>query len=535
MSDTISAATLKHWLQDGNEIALFDVREAGQFGEGHLFFAVPLPYSRLEIDVIRLAPRKSVRVVLTDDGEGVAEQAAQRLETLGYTRVQVLAQGNPGWVAAGYQLFKGVNVPSKTFGELVEHAYHTPHISATELDRWRQSGRPYVLLDGRTVDEHHKMTIPGSVACPNGELPYRINDVLEQAAVDANTPVVINCAGRTRSILGAQTLRNLQLPNPVLALENGTQGWTLAGLALEHGSLARYPEQAADEVHARESLVQVRANTETLRQRFAIPVLTASQAQAWLDDQGRSTFVFDIRSEQEYREKTLPGAIHAPGGQLVQATDQYLGVRNSRLILLDHEQVRAPVVASWLYQLGFEVAILEQGIATAIRVSALPDPVASLPVASGPLVASLFEQGKLALLDIRSSAAYRREHIAGVPWSIRPRLQQWLAAQSNRPSAVVLIADSAKIATLAAQDLRQAGVQRVEWLYGISALVHAGLRTQKESSLPDDAERIDYLFFVHDRHEGNLDAARNYLAWETTLVGLCTADELAVFRLPVTE
>lgn len=532
MSDTISAVTLKHWLQDGNEIALFDVREAGQFGEGHLFFAVPLPYSRLEIDVVRLAPRKTVRVVLVDDGDGVAEQAAQRLEALGYSRVLVLAQGNHGWVAAGYTLFKGVNVPSKTFGELVEHAYQTPHISPAELDRWRQSGQQYVLLDGRTIEEHHKMTIPSSVACPNGELPYRMSDIVEQAAVDANTPVMINCAGRTRSILGAQTLRNLQLPNPVLALENGTQGWTLSVLSLEHGSRSRYPEHVADGAHEQESLAQARATAETLRQRFAIPVLTAAQAQAWLDDQARSTFVFDIRSEQEYREKTLPGATHAPGEQLIQATDQYLGVRNSRLILLDHEQVHAPVVASWLYQLGFEVAILEQRIATAIHVPAIPDPVASLPVASGPLVASLFEQGKLALLDIRSSAAYRREHIAGVPWSIRPRLPQWLAAQSIRPETVVLIADSAKVATLAAQDLRQAGVQRVEWLYGISALVHAGLRTQKESALPDDAERIDYLFFVHDRHEGNLEAARDYLAWETALIGQCTADELAVFRLP---
>ena len=235
MADTISPATLRHWLADGAELALFDVREAGQFGEGHLFFAVPLPYSRLELDAPRLAPRKAVRLVLVDDGDGIATLAAGRLEALGYRQGLVLDGGVAAWQAAGHPLFKGVNVPSKTFGELVEHAYATPHISAHALDQWRREGKRFVLLDGRTLEEHHKMTIPGSVACPNGELAYRIGTLVP----DADVPVVINCAGRTRSILGAQTLRNLGLANPVLALENGTQGWYLAGLTLEHGSRAR--------------------------------------------------------------------------------------------------------------------------------------------------------------------------------------------------------------------------------------------------------------------------------------------------------
>lgn len=348
MADTISPATLRHWLADGAELALFDVREAGQFGEGHLFFAVPLPYSRLELDAPRLAPRKDVRLVLVDGGDGIATLAAGRLEALGYRQVLVLDGGVAAWQAAGHPLFKGVNVPSKTFGELVEHAYATPHISAHELDQWRREGKRFVLLDGRTLEEHHKMTIPGSVACPNGELAYRIGTLVP----DADVPVVINCAGRTRSILGAQTLRNLGLANPVLALENGTQGWYLAGLTLEHGSRARYPDQVPQDLEA------ARAAAERLRQHFSIPLLDAAQAQAWVDDTHRTTYVLDIRSAEEVRAGTLAGAAHAPGGQLIQATDQYVGVRRSRLILLDNEQVRAPVVASWLYQLGFEVAVL---------------------------------------------------------------------------------------------------------------------------------------------------------------------------------
>ena len=59
---SIHATTLKTWLHDGAEIALFDVREAGEFGEGHLFLATPVPYSRLEVEAVRLAPLSLIHI-----------------------------------------------------------------------------------------------------------------------------------------------------------------------------------------------------------------------------------------------------------------------------------------------------------------------------------------------------------------------------------------------------------------------------------------------------------------------------------------
>ncbi|RAM62846.1 sulfurtransferase [Herbaspirillum rubrisubalbicans] len=524
MADTISPATLRHWLADGAELALLDVREAGQFGEGHLFFAVPLPYSRLELDAPRLVPRQDVRLVLVDDGDGVAILAARRLEALGYRQVLVLDGGVQAWQAAGHTLFKGVNVPSKTFGELVEHAYATPHISASELDQWRRAGKRFVLLDGRTLEEHHKMTIPGSVACPNGELAYRIGTLVP----DADVPVVINCAGRTRSILGAQTLRNLGLANPVLALENGTQGWYLAGLTLEHGSKTRYPDQPPQDLEA------ARAAAERLRQHFAIPQLDAVQAQAWVDDPRRTTYVLDIRSAEEFLSGTLAGAVHAPGGQLIQATDQYVGVRRSRLILLDHEQIRAPVVASWLHQLGFEVAVLAQGIATPLQLpleQASQTHTASIAQADVQAATRQVKQRQALLLDVRSSESYLKEHALTSQWLIRPRIGSWIKAQPSLPEQVFLVADSAAAAALVAHDLRQAGVKELAWIGGLAPLQQVGWPTITDPASLGSSERIDYLFFVHDRHAGNADAARQYLAWETALVAQCSQDELGAFRL----
>ena len=157
-------------------------------------------------------PNPAVRLVLCDGGDGVAERAAKRAEALGYANVHFMAGGAAAWKRAGYTLYDGVNVPSKTFGELVEHARHTPRVTAEELEAMRAASENFVIVDGRTFAEYRKMNIPGGICCPNGELALRIGDI----APDPKTKIVVNCAGRTRSIIGAQTLIDFGVPNPVV-------------------------------------------------------------------------------------------------------------------------------------------------------------------------------------------------------------------------------------------------------------------------------------------------------------------------------
>ncbi|WP_200908696.1 rhodanese-like domain-containing protein [Caballeronia mineralivorans] len=525
----VDASIVRAWLNDETEIAFLDVREAGQFGEGHPFFATPLPYSRLEIDAPRLVPGLDTRIVLLDDGtqaenEGVAVLAGHRLHALGYTNVSVLRDGAGGWQAAGYTLFKGVNLPSKTFGELVEHACETPHLSPEELAALIEEGKMHALFDGRTLDEHRKMTIPGAIPVPNGELAYRIGTLV----ADPATPIVIHCAGRTRSIIGAQTLRNLGVPNPVIALENGTQGWALAGLTLEHGSERRYPE-ALDEA----AIADARSQAATLAARFRIVTLDAAAAQAWLADPRRTTFLLDVRTPEEFARDGLPNITHAPGGQLVQATDQTIGVRRARVLLVDYDGVRAPVIASWLVQLGFETALVDAADAIALHVARQIAPLKSSLPQLGVTALREAATGHVHLIDLRPSAAYRREHAAGAHWSIRPRLANTLAELGAKPGdTLLLFADEPTVASIAAIDLRTLGFTS---LYlagdGLDTWKKAGLPLVSTPDLPADAARIDYLFFVHDRHDGNLDAARRYLDWETGLIAQCAPDELAVFRI----
>ena len=520
MTRSIDAKTLKQWLQDGEELALLDVREAGEFGEGHLFFATSVPYSELELVIGRLIPRTGTRIVVHDAGEdALATRAIGRLARMGYSSLHLFAGGTKAWAAAGYQIYKGVNLPSKTFGELVEHAYDTPRVTVTELDAMLKRGDDVVVLDGRPWTEYTKMSIPTGICCPNGELAYRVGRIV----TNPDTKIVVNCAGRTRSILGAQTLRNFGVPNPVYALENGTQGWLLADLALEHGATRKYPE-----VEGELDLPALQAKARALALRHGVEFVAAATVAQWLTDERRNVFLCDVRTPEEFARGSIAGAQHTPGGQFIQATDQYVGVRNADVVVFDRELVRAPVCASWLAQMKHKVYVLNEGVSASLPIARGPQPeLPDLPSVDPAAIKRFMQEG--VLVDLRASAAYRKEHVEGALWGIRPGLDR--VASLGKP--IALMAEASDKARLAAVDLLERGAKRVLLLDGdLAACKAAGLTVVATPHAPPDSERIDFLFFVHDRHAGNKAAMRGYLTWETGLLGQLDGQERASFRLP---
>jgi rhodanese-related sulfurtransferase len=501
----ISPATLKSWLRDGRELAILDAREEGEFGAAHLFWAVPCPLSQAELRAPRLLPRRGVRVVCTDGGEGYAGRLAEVLRGLGCTEVHVLEGGTPGWQAAGYEVFSGVNVPSKAFGEWVEHHYATPSVDAAELKAMQERGEDILVVDSRPMAEFHAMSIPGGIDVPGAELAYRVPSMLARPT----TTVVVNCAGRTRSILGAESLRRAGLPNPVVALRNGTMGWELAGFACDRGRTERYA--AGTPPDAAETLARAR--------RFA-----AAQGVRSLDREGlaalqadpdRTTYLLDVRDPAEFAAGHVPGALSAPGGQLVQATDAWVAVRHARIVLADDTGTRAHMTAGWLRLLGgWEVHVLEDAAGGSLE---RPGPAPASGVAPQEL-ADWQRRRRILVVDLARSVAFRAGHIPGAAWGIRTRLAA-LRPRLAEAEQVVVTAPDPALAALALPELEALTHAAVAVLAGgTAAWAEAGLPLQADRTDPPDEACVDFYLRPYDRNHGVEEAMRAYLAWEIELV-----------------
>src|SRR5262252_10944271 len=264
-------AALKAMLADGEELALIDLREELLFSHNHLLFARSVPLSRIELAFAGLVPRRGTRIVLCDDADGLAQRAADILARAGYTDLHALDGGVAAWARAGFELFSGVNGPSKAFGEFIEHASATPSIDAAELARLMRDRSDIVVLDSRPFDEYQRVSIPSAVNVPGAELVLRIRDL----APSPQTIVVVNCAGRTRSIIGAQSLINAGVPNKVVALRNGTMGWSLAGLNCDSGQ-----EKCAGAASA-QGLAMAKAAAEQVARRFGIEPIDYATLERW--------------------------------------------------------------------------------------------------------------------------------------------------------------------------------------------------------------------------------------------------------------
>ena len=502
----IDAATLRGWFGDGGELAILDAREEGEFGASHLFWAVPCPLSRREARAHALLPNLAARVVCVDDGRGLAERLGDYLEGLGCTSVAVLDGGTGAWAAAGGVLFSGINVPSKAFGEWVEHHFGTESVDPPELKAWQESGRDMVVLDSRTFEEFSRMSIPRGISVPGGELAYRIGDL----APDPQTLVVVNCAGRTRSIMGAESLRQAGIPNRVVALRNGTMGWELAGLTCDRGRSERFSPGRPKTAEL--ALQRARAFAE----RSGVGVIGPAELAAFAADAGRTLYVLDVRDPAEFAAGHLEGSRSAPGGQLVQATDTWIGVHGARIALIDDDGVRARMAGAWLRQMGHrDVFVVEGGLAAAAIPVRPPDPIAEVPTITAEQLAPA--EGVL-VIDLARSVEFRDGHIPGAVWGIRSRLAA-LKQRLARASAVVLTSPDGVLAWRAVpevQELTSAPVHVLEG--GTAAWVGEGYRLDRDRTHPPDAACVDVYLRPYDRNSGVQEAMRAYLAWEIDLV-----------------
>ncbi|HZZ12518.1 MAG TPA: rhodanese homology domain-containing protein [Paraburkholderia sp.] len=503
-----------------DEIALVDVREEEPYARSHPLFAANLPLSRLELLAPVCLPRRDVQIVVLDDGERLAERAASRLDELGYSKVALLDGGLQGWRRAGGELFGDVNVPSKAFGELVATQRHTPSIEAPQLQSLLDREADVVVLDARPYDEYQTMNIPGSFSVPGAELVLRAR----QVAPDPATRIVVNCAGRTRSIIGAQSLINAGVPNSVAALHNGTIGWTLAGQPLAHGSARRVDPKVDDEVR-----LAAGAAARDVADRARVGRTSRDEARRWAGEAVRSVYRFDVRAPEEYEAGHVPGFRNAPGGQLVQETDRFVAVRGARVILADNDGVRANMTASWLAQMNVEVYVVdgltpadysEKGAAPAARHAAIAPPVDE--ITSAELAALLQAPGTL-VVDLTASANYVKRHIPGAWFAIRGQLGEALLKLPDAKRYVVTCG-SDRLARFAAPEVAALTGKPVQVLSGgTDAWIEAGLPVESgETRLA--SPRIDRYRRPYEGTDNAREAMNAYIEWESGLVAQLARD-----------
>ncbi|KWN91020.1 rhodanese-related sulfurtransferase [Burkholderia ubonensis] len=514
----------------GDEIALIDVREEDPYAQGHPLWAANFPLSKLELDAWTRIPRRDTPIVVYGDaaGEDLAPRAAARLAQLGYGDVRLLDGGLAGWRAAGGELFIDVNVPSKSFGEWVEAERHTPSLSAQEVQALIDARADVVIVDARRFDEYRTMNIPTSTSVPGAELVLRVRAL----APDPATRVIVNCAGRTRSIIGTQSLINAGLPNPVAALRNGTIGWTLAGQALEHGAARRFPDEIDATLRA-----DARRAARKVAERAGVPRIALADVAA-LAEPGRTLYRFDVRTPEEYEAGHLPGFASAPGGQLVQETDHHAPVRGTRIVLSDDDGVRADMTASWLAQMGWDVRVVEAGAQAFGETGQPPRDVPAAPgvadVSPATLVGWLREAApdEIAIVDVTASANYAKRHIPGAWFAVRAQLRDALAAI---PAArrYVFTCGSSLLARFAAADARAllpASAQIVVLAGGTAAWIDAGLPVEAGDTRLA-SPRIDRYRRPYEGTDNAAAAMQAYLDWEFGLVEQLKRDGTHHFRV----
>ncbi len=526
MANTISAKDLSSLLQGKSKFALIDVREAGEYNSSHIADSSLISRKELEFRMDVSAPVKGEKIIMCDDDGRRATLAAATLEKMGFTNVSVLDRGINQWSTEGYPTEWGSNVISKDFGERMEVEHHVPEIEATELHERIERGDKLVILDTRTPEEYQRFCIPGGRSVPGGELALRVTDITKD--LDKDTTIIVNCAGRTRSVIGTRVLQRMGLTN-IFGLKNGTSGWLLAGYDLETGGdRLDLPDPSS------EGLAAAEAYAARLAEEDGVRYLDVEAVQSMLDERDQKTCYFvDVRTIGEYTKGHIPGFRWFPGGQVVQRSDDVLVVKNCPVVFSCDGHARATFIASWYRQFGFEEVYAVDGGSTAwagsgrkLETGSVDSTVTGLEEARSQvklLSPQELEAGKPAsIINVETSADFSAGHVPGARWVPRGSLElQVNDVAPDKSAPIAVTCNNGENAALAGATLKEMGYQNVSVLEGgMAAWSKAGLGLEKGLSGVMRAP-TDVLVSGPERNFADM---MNYLRWETALGDKYAAD-----------
>jgi rhodanese-related sulfurtransferase len=521
MSKKITCPGLAALMTSKSLYAVVDVRERGEFNDRQIANATSLPRSQIEFRIASLVPNRKIPIVVYDEGEERAELAVRTLTELGYSEVALLEGGLAAWDLEGGTVVSGVNVPSKTFGEKIYHERIIPELTAEELKRLQQDKVDLIVVDVRTPEEYGRFRIPGALNVPGGDLVLWADELKRKPV----RMVVVNCAGRTRSIIGTAALHRLGVTQ-ARALKNGTMGWVLAGFELESKRAGVAPIVPDHSGHQAPML------TQRLAQEEGISFVSGRDILGAVTDRADTVnYLIDVRSPNEYERGHIPGSLSVPGGQAVQRADDFIAVRNGGIIFISNEGSRAIMAAYWYRRMGFaNVGVLLDGLAAwrssgrPIAFGAAENEPLGLEAARtavrllAPLEAkSLLRTSSVVILDVGSSLEYEAAHIPGAKWISRGWLELRLPGHApDKGQLILLSCPDGRHSIFAGRTLHEMGYE-----HGFA--VEGGVQAWNAVGLPTETGTAGCLTETNDvvlspSIKGDKEDMRRYLDWELRLV-----------------
>jgi rhodanese-related sulfurtransferase len=303
-------------------------------------------------------------------------------------------------------------------------------------------------------------------------------------------------------------------------------GWLLARFELESA-----PRRAALSPPA-ESRTKAGELAQQLAQDEKIPYISVGELLELFHSRVNAgvTYVIDVRSVKEYEAGHIPASLPVPGGQAVQRTDDFIAVRNARLIFISSESARAVMAAYWYRQMGFrDVSVLQGGLRAWVEngqplaFGGPPSEPLELETAKknarfvGPTeLAVKLQKSSLWIVDVGTSVDFEAAHVPGAHWISRGWIELKLPERfPDRDRAIVVTCPDGRHSVLASRALSGLGYTDVAVLEGgVRAWTAAGYPTEIGLDLCL-AEPKDVVFSPSIR--GSKEDMKRYLEWEMKL------------------
>ena len=476
----------------GNPFALIDTRERRDHVNGHWFGSTNIPLSVLGLQINRFVPEHDFPIHLLDWRDAPSAAAAYQLSEFGYSNIVRHPTSIPD--AFGHGFVKGEFVWSKAFGEVVAHTCGLQEITPADyLDHYKDAQ----LFDVRPTAEYAQFTIPGSHSLPNSLLLANM-DTLAHSGKCA----LLHCAGRTRSIIGACTLKAAGYNGKFVIFKGGTQAWQLDGHEREFNAKRLFATES-------DNAKPVKGFLNKWDIRFT--ELDHASLRPFISEHANH-LLFDVSDDAATGQLGSHNILKISGTNLIQQTDRSIARYHVPVILFDvGSGSRAAFAAYWLQSMGFSVSVVY--LADALTGSTSQKPLhqkTEVPhsvFSIDQLLKHRDSSGKI--FDLRASQAYTKGHLKGCQWQ---NLSELIVSHVRPSEPFVLIGNDLPHASSTANLLEQHG-WKVAGLYCWESddIDPSQLQTGALDS------PVDQSALFAGRHHGNMQDSRDYLAWEEAL------------------